>query len=73
MGFWYCTGATIKEKKSDDYYVELLTGLTHKQLMTAVERADFGARLYTSSIGELNRYGISKMPPRKKIVVKRSY
>jgi len=37
--------STVKEKKSDDYYIELPQGITRKQIMSAVERAASAAGL----------------------------
>ena len=45
----------MKEKKSDDFYVELPEGITRKQVMKAVERAASGAGLYISHIGGYSR------------------
>lgn len=45
----------MKEKKSDDYYVELPTGITRDQIMAAVERAARAADLYISHIGGYSR------------------
>jgi len=45
----------MKEKKSDDYYVELPDGISKKQIMLAVERAAADAGLYISHIGGYSR------------------
>lgn len=45
----------MKQKKSDDYFVELPEGITKKQIMKAVERAASGAGLYISHIGGYSR------------------
>ena len=45
----------MKEKKSDDYYVELPVGITRAEVMAAVERAARAAGLYISHIGGYSR------------------
>lgn len=45
----------MKAKKSDDYYVELPSGITREQIMLAVERAAAEAGLYISHIGGYSR------------------
>ena len=45
----------MKEKKSDDYYVELPPHITSAQIMIAVERAAHAAGLYISHIGGYSR------------------
>lgn len=44
-----------KEKKSDDVYVDLPTGLSRDQIMAAVERASAAAGMYISHIGGYSR------------------
>jgi len=45
----------MKEKKSDDYYVELPQGITRTQMMKAVEHAATAAGLYIFHIGGYSR------------------
>lgn len=45
----------MKNKKSDDYFVELPKDITRKQIMAAVERAASKAGLYISHIGGYSR------------------
>ncbi len=44
-----------KEKKSDDYYVEVPEGVTKPQMMSLVQRAAESAGLYISHIGGYSR------------------
>jgi len=45
----------LKEKKSDDIYVDLPEGLSRAQIMGVVERAAEAAGLYISHIGSYSR------------------
>ena len=45
----------MKQKKSDDYFVDLPAGITRAQIMKAVERAAAASGLYISHIGGYSR------------------
>lgn len=49
----------MKEKKSDDIYVDLPKGVSRSQMMGVVERAAEAAGLYISHIGS---YSLKKYP-----------
>ena len=45
----------VAERKSDDYYVEVPTGVTTGQMQQAVERAAESVGLYISHVGSYSR------------------
>ena len=47
-----------KDKKSDDHYVKLPTGISKRQMMAVIEKAAERAGLYISHIGGYSRTSI---------------
>lgn len=45
----------MTQKKSDEYYVDLPSGISRKQMMGLVERASEASGLYISHIGSYSR------------------
>ncbi len=45
----------MKEKKSDDHYVDIPQGITPQQIQTIVERAASASGLYISHVGKYSR------------------